>query len=377
MKKEIRDYENGVWRTIGGRRVFIRNGESLPSAMKRSGKFERKQKIQNYETEDRRYLNDLYKENKISKEQYDNATKSDIEHYSKRLKGKDELPDIPEAYRHYENDYENELRAREYGYGSRKMPEEKDYLPGGKKWNKEWESAREVKLNKDKFNKLKEESNNIKKQTDNVKQEKYEYNLYKRAKENPDSIDPMTENSTDWEALDRKYSDRYKEEYIKVKRYPDDYNNHEYISVKRNLDEKLKVPRASGAKDFSEYGIRIEDEDVKTRFSDYLRDKYGTDDFRIISYDDSKKAQNIYSEFNKQELKAYQDRMLNSDEYLAKNNPGMYLTKLEKEASVRTFADDITLMDRYKGTYEHLQKTTNMSGTEILELLKKIDEDKK
>ena len=29
----------GVWRTIGGRRVFIKNGQDLPTAMKESGKF--------------------------------------------------------------------------------------------------------------------------------------------------------------------------------------------------------------------------------------------------------------------------------------------------------------------------------------------------
>ena len=31
--------EQGVWRTIGGRRVFIKNGKDLASAMKESGKF--------------------------------------------------------------------------------------------------------------------------------------------------------------------------------------------------------------------------------------------------------------------------------------------------------------------------------------------------
>ena len=35
---------DGVWRTIGGRRVFIQEGESLSSAMKKSGKFTREQK---------------------------------------------------------------------------------------------------------------------------------------------------------------------------------------------------------------------------------------------------------------------------------------------------------------------------------------------
>ena len=35
--------EDGVWRTIGGRRVFIKDGQSLASAMKESGKFSNKQ----------------------------------------------------------------------------------------------------------------------------------------------------------------------------------------------------------------------------------------------------------------------------------------------------------------------------------------------
>lgn len=34
--------EEGVWRTIGGRRVFIRTGQSLSDAMKESGKFKKK-----------------------------------------------------------------------------------------------------------------------------------------------------------------------------------------------------------------------------------------------------------------------------------------------------------------------------------------------
>ena len=33
--------EQGVWRTIGGRRVFIKNGKDLATAMKESGKFKK------------------------------------------------------------------------------------------------------------------------------------------------------------------------------------------------------------------------------------------------------------------------------------------------------------------------------------------------
>lgn len=37
------DYvEDGVWRTVGGRRIFIKDGQSLTEAMKDSGKFESK-----------------------------------------------------------------------------------------------------------------------------------------------------------------------------------------------------------------------------------------------------------------------------------------------------------------------------------------------
>lgn len=39
----------GVWRTIGGRRVFIKDGQDLESAMKESGKFKKKnQKEENF-----------------------------------------------------------------------------------------------------------------------------------------------------------------------------------------------------------------------------------------------------------------------------------------------------------------------------------------
>lgn len=38
MSKE-KNFEDGVWRTVGGRRIFIRNGQGLSEAMIASGKF--------------------------------------------------------------------------------------------------------------------------------------------------------------------------------------------------------------------------------------------------------------------------------------------------------------------------------------------------
>lgn len=39
------DESNGAWRTVGGRRIFIKDGEDLATAMKNSGKFKQKSKI--------------------------------------------------------------------------------------------------------------------------------------------------------------------------------------------------------------------------------------------------------------------------------------------------------------------------------------------
>ena len=39
MKKY--DETDGVWRTVGSRRIFIKNGQSLSDAMIKSGKFKR------------------------------------------------------------------------------------------------------------------------------------------------------------------------------------------------------------------------------------------------------------------------------------------------------------------------------------------------
>lgn len=46
-KEEI----GGVWRTVGGRRIFIKDGEDLEVAMKNSGKFGKNEKVKTEITE--------------------------------------------------------------------------------------------------------------------------------------------------------------------------------------------------------------------------------------------------------------------------------------------------------------------------------------
>lgn len=62
----------GVWRTIGGRRIFIKDGQELASAMKESGKFKTSNKNQEYsKLEDFKSL-EKYK-NMTSEELYEKA----------------------------------------------------------------------------------------------------------------------------------------------------------------------------------------------------------------------------------------------------------------------------------------------------------------
>ncbi len=44
MSSKKYDEKDGVWRTIGGKRIFIEKGDSLSDAMKKSGKFKSKEK---------------------------------------------------------------------------------------------------------------------------------------------------------------------------------------------------------------------------------------------------------------------------------------------------------------------------------------------
>lgn len=191
MVKKKYEEQDGVWRTIGGRRVFIRKGQDLSSAMKESGKFKTKMNekaVKGVREED---LKDQYIEslNNVSKMEYNGEITRD---------------EYDEAIKNINKEYKN-----------RKMG--------------------------DKFYTRK----------DGTK----EYELYKRAKENPDSIDPMTENSTDWEALDKKYGNMYKNER-------DNYES-KYLKAR---NEEIRYERALG-----EYkGGKDVGEKIKKTGNDYL-----------------------------------------------------------------------------------------------------------
>ena len=80
--------ENGVWRTVGGRRIFIKEGQDLATAMKESGKFNSNAKKKSKELskeekaeksvlikQQREKLREKLNESGLSQEEYDNIKK--------------------------------------------------------------------------------------------------------------------------------------------------------------------------------------------------------------------------------------------------------------------------------------------------------------
>lgn len=77
-----KDDIGGVWRTIGGRRVFIKDGQDLASAMKESGKFKKKKKEELTEEEKGKKMNETMDKRQKIIERLDKDTQ-DLSDYDK------------------------------------------------------------------------------------------------------------------------------------------------------------------------------------------------------------------------------------------------------------------------------------------------------
>ncbi len=97
-------FEDGVWRTVAGRRIFIKNGQSLTDAMKNSGKFEKnnlqaKLKKQFSNNEYNELLNNL-KENNINVDE-EFINKFDKELGKEQLKALNDIVNNDETLKQY------------------------------------------------------------------------------------------------------------------------------------------------------------------------------------------------------------------------------------------------------------------------------------
>ena len=124
------DDEDGVWRTIGGRRVFIKKGQDLATAMKESGKFKSANKVSKKDESEesdldkvKRIQSDLDKKgDKLTKEE--KAWKEQLANTQKELESGKSREDIikdldREALRNTEKEYgelSKKMQADDYYY---------------------------------------------------------------------------------------------------------------------------------------------------------------------------------------------------------------------------------------------------------------------
>lgn len=112
----------GVWRTVGGRRIFIKDGEDLATAMKKSGKFDKNKN--NYDNDyekfakdhkDRDVLNKKFyikmRELGLEDEEIHELKNHDIyESGTKEYKTKEEYEKIIERNKKEKEDYKNRIQ---------------------------------------------------------------------------------------------------------------------------------------------------------------------------------------------------------------------------------------------------------------------------
>lgn len=110
MAKLSFDDGDGIWRTVGGKHIFIKNGENLSSAMKKSGKFkiQRKKESNNSDIDKKRKLEELEKK---KEETIGFLQKGAIQEEIDMLK--DDFKGTKEEYREYLSK-EREKRLEDY-----------------------------------------------------------------------------------------------------------------------------------------------------------------------------------------------------------------------------------------------------------------------
>lgn len=99
----------GVWKTIGGRRVFIKNGQDLASAMKESGKFNKKQ------IDAAKKIDELFEKKKaLEQKKAELIIKEDLATPIKHKEQTEEKEEFnPNNYNQIDNDTFNELSLKQ------------------------------------------------------------------------------------------------------------------------------------------------------------------------------------------------------------------------------------------------------------------------
>ena len=103
MAKEKFDETEGVWRTVGGRKIFIRDGQDLASAMIESGKFDKKSKNRLGARESYRKIKQQDEKEGKNKKLYSKEKKDEIDEDKPSLREEYRKGETREEYRENTN----------------------------------------------------------------------------------------------------------------------------------------------------------------------------------------------------------------------------------------------------------------------------------
>ena len=307
MAKKI---EEGVWRTIGGRRVFIRTGQSLSDAMKESGKFSRVKKNEK-----------LYKKIESEKEK----EKMTYEEFKNKI---EEITSSP-SYKEKMDKAVDELNEK-YGYKN-------DWREQVQKNNEQLE--KDVTNLQNKINEYRNKSY----ASQGV--EKYQY--WQQA-----------------EKLQEQYYERFRENERANAKIKVENPNEEYILLDAHAGYRDKFTSTWG-EDGSNDKVVSAKMYTNDEFMEHLEDANWH----------SERRQLLEAKLTNQELSYIKDRTQVTAWGVQNLEGKEQVNNLIREAKTKFGSN--SLMNRYSGTADYLRQTTNMSGAQILELLKKIDEEKK
>lgn len=361
------DESEGVWRTIGGRRVFIREGQSLEDAMRESGKFK-----------------SAKKKEKLTNSDEDKEIKGRMEELQREIdsgrNNKEKTERLKEELQQYKDNYEYETDTFEVGDLKRKALETlpKDHIDshGGDLYIKKTPQSTEL------LNKMKDKDSGL-------------LSTFRDQQTGEEWYDVPFANMGD-DYKDKYYStlsnNEIYEEAWKLRDETKDYN------LKNEIDKRLdRIDRANRKgegyaekptnelreilKNNNYDELKKQAEERKNNSSiQKLNDKILGDDYigkgetPSLIYSNGRRIDIVESEVGDKIAVVWKDGKIERKTYLPKNVKGdktkdyfdTYLAQL----------DSSSLMERYSNTADYLKNTTNMSGADILELLKKIDQDK-
>lgn len=337
MAKLNFDDSDGVWRTIGGHRVFIRTGQSLSSAMKESGKFKSAKKKE-YNVKEGNPIKDLADERIKEKENTLINDKAMLSEMQKR--GIDEIQGWKKE------DFENRIKKNEEylknAKGSNDKEEEKKKI-GGWRINEQGKKEyyeRELADNERGYW-TKENGQRVFKENPNYKENKEGLNLSQNQKEAGERLNRKAENGAREDVKTflsgKEDYDGSQEDFIR------DLSNEWGISKEKAEeilhDENIKHPR-----NFTNNQQKSIETNSKAEYDKKLKEWINS------PFGDEEEKLKRERAKNEAYYKLHGRPARNMQESLEKNMPeGAKFSKMLEKNNVKTFADEIKEQNKKTG----------------------------